>query len=438
MKGHGAAKPVCARMGEMTRRTWLASIPAAAAFAQRQTPPPPATLPPSIAALKSRRSEAQPITNQERQARIERAQRLMAENKIDAICMMGGTSLEYFTAVRWGNSERLFFMVLPQKGEPFFVAPRFEEDRAREQIARGPVGQKAQVLKWDEDDSPYEKVAFGLRERGVRTGRVGMEETVKFVFTDGVGKAAPQASVVSATPVTAGCRAIKSPAEIALMQLANDVTLAAYEAAWKAMRDGMTQFEFAQLVSAAHTQLGFQGGAGVQVGEWSANPHGSARPQVVREGTILLIDGGCRVEGYESDISRTFVLGKAGDKMKRVFDIVHRAQAAALAAARPGAACESVDRAARKVIEDAGFGPGYKYFTHRLGHGIGLDGHEWPYLVKGNTLPLAPNMTFSDEPGVYIPGEFGVRLEDDMLITANGARLFTPQSPSIEEPFAKV
>ncbi len=361
----------------------------------------------------------------------------MVESKVDAICMMGGTSLDYFVNIRWGNSERLFFMVLPQKGEPFFVAPRFEEDRAREQIGRGPAGQNAQLIKWDEDDSPYEKVAFGLKERGVRAGRVAMEETTKFVFTDGVGKAVPQATIVNATPITAGCRMIKSPAELALMQLANEVTLQAYEAAWRAIHDGMTQFEFAQLVSAAHTQLGFQGGAGVQVGENSASPHGSVRPQTIREGTILLMDGGCRVEGYESDISRTFVLGKPTDKMKKVFDIVHRAQSAALKAARPGAACESVDGAARKVIEDAGYGPGYTYFTHRLGHGIGLDGHEWPYLVKGNKLALAPNMTFSDEPGVYIRGEFGVRLEDDMHITADGAQLFTPQSPSIEEPFAK-
>ena len=361
----------------------------------------------------------------------------MTENKIEAICVMGGTSLEYFTAVRWGNSERLFFMVLPRKGEPFFVAPRFEEERAREQLARGPAGANAQVIRWDEDESPYEKVAFGLKERGIRSGKLGMEETVKFVFTDGAAKAAPSMEVTSATPITAGCRGIKSPAEIALMRFANQVTLQAYEAAWKAIRDGMTQFEFGQLVSAAHSQLGFQGYASVQVGEWSANPHGSSRPQIIREGTILLIDGGCRVEGYESDISRTFVLGKPTDKMKSVFDIVHRAQAAALKAARPGVAGESVDAAARKVIEDAGYGPGYTYFTHRLGHGIGLDGHEWPYLVKGSKTILAPHMTFSDEPGIYIRGEFGVRLEDDLHILDNGAELFTPQSPSLEDPFGK-
>ncbi len=368
---------------------------------------------------------------------MERAQRLMKDNHIDAICLMGGTSLEYFANVRWWNSERLFFMILPQRGEPFFVSPAFEEERAREQIGKGPEGSSAHVLTWQEDDSPYEKIAFGLKERGILTGRIGIEETVKFVFADGLGKAAPQAKLVSATAVTAGCRMIKSPAELALMRLASSVTLQAYEAAWKALRDGMTQNDFAQLVSAAHQQLGFPGSAGVQVGEYSALPHGSVNPQVVREGTILLIDGGCSVEGYKSDISRTFVLGKAAEKMKTVFDIVHRAQTAALKTARPGLACEAVDAAARKVIEDSGYGPGYKYFTHRVGHGLGLDGHEWPYLVKGDNLALAPHMTFSDEPGVYIRGEFGVRLEDDLHILEDGAELFTPQSPSLEDPFAK-
>ena len=409
----------------------LAAGTAGLAAAQPKT-----SLPPSLSALKSRRSEAKPITNTERQARIERAQRLMKDNHIAAICLMGGTSLEYFANVRWWNSERLFFMVLPQRGEPLFVSPAFEEERARAQIAKGPAGTSAHVLTWQEDDSPYEKIASGLKERGVLTGHIGMEETVKFVFTDGVAKAAPQASLVSATAITAGCRMLKSPAELALMRLASSVTLQAYEAAWKALRDGMTQNEFGQLVSAAHQQLGFPGSAGVQVGEYSALPHGSANPQSIREGTILLIDGGCSVEGYKSDISRTFVLGKPEDKMKTVFDIVRRAQTAALKTAKPGLACEAVDAAARKVIEDAGYGPGYKYFTHRVGHGLGLDGHEWPYLVKGDKLALAPHMTFSDEPGVYIRGEFGVRLEDDLHVLEDGAELFTPQSPSLQDPFA--
>jgi Xaa-Pro dipeptidase len=405
---------------------------------------PAQTTPNAIAQLKSRRSEAHPISNEERQARIERAQRLMQENKLNAIAMIGGTSLEYFSSVRWGTSERLFVMVLPVRGEPFFVAPAFEKDRALEQIALGPAGKSPHVFTWEEDESPYQVVAFALKERGLATGRIGIEERVQFVFADGIGKAIPAATITTATQITAGCRMIKSANEIALMRLANQVTLQAYEAAWKSLREGMTQNEFGGLVSAAHQKLGFPGGAGVQVGEFSALPHGSVKPQVIREGTILLIDGGCSVEGYKSDISRTFVLGKATDKMKRVFDIVHRAQDAALAAARPGVACDEVDAAARKVITTAGYGPDFKYFTHRVGHGIGLDGHEWPYLTATNTLltagksiALAPHMTFSDEPGVYIPAEFGVRLEDDMHILEDRAELFTPQSPSLEDPFGK-
>jgi len=395
------------------------------------------TEPPSIAALTSMRDQATPISADERRARIEKARRLMAERKIDALMLTGGTSLVYFSGIRWGLSERLFAMVLPVKGDAFYVSPAFEEDRAREQIALGPLGQSADVRTWEEHEDPYQRVAQGLRDRGIGSGVIGIEETVRFVFSDGVSQAAPTIKIASGTPITAGCRMVKDAHELALMRLASQVTLKAYEAAWKALADGMTQNDFAALVAQAHRKLGFEGGAGVQVGEYSALPHGSITPQVVREGSILLIDGGCSVEGYASDISRTFVLGKPTDKMKQVFDIEYRAQTAALEAARPGVPCEAVDAAARKVIVDAGFGPDYKYFTHRVGHGMGMDGHEWPYLVKGNTLPLAPGMTFSDEPGIYIRGEFGVRIEDDMVITENGAELMTPQSPSLEDPFGR-
>ena len=381
------------------------------------------------------RSQAKPITADERRARVEKARKLMVDQKIDALMLCQGTSLVYFTNIRWGGGERLFSAVIPAKGEPFFVCPSFEEDRAREQIALGPFKGTADVRTWHEHESPYDLVAKGLRDRGIATGKLGVEETVDFVFSNGVARAAAGVEVTSGTPITAGCRMIKDAHELELMQLANTVTLKAYEAAYKALKEGMTQNEFARLVSQAHSALGFNGSAGVQVGEFSALPHGSITPQTVREGTILLIDGGCNVEGYQSDISRTFVLGKPTDKMKRVFEIERRAQDAALAAAKPGVPCENVDAAARKVIVGAGFGPDYTYFTHRVGHGIGMDGHEWPYLVRGNKLPLAPGMTFSDEPGIYIRGEFGVRLEDDMVITETGARLFTPQSSSLDQPF---
>ena len=404
-------------------------------FAQGVVEESQSALPPSISALKSMKEQAKPITLDERRGRQEKARRLMESNRIDALLLMEGTSLDYFTGIRWWGGERLFAMVLPAKGAAFYVCPAFEEERAREQIAAAPEGNRADVRTWNEDANPYQLVAQGLKDRGISTGKLGMEETVRFLFTNEIANAAPQVNIVSGTPITAGCRMVKSNHEIALMQLANKATLAAYEATYRALREGMTQSDFSELIAQAYTQLGFSGEASVQVGEYSANPHGSATPQVIREGSIVMVDDGCTVEGYQSDITRSFVLGKASDKMKKVFDIVHRAQTAALKTARPGLECQAVDAAARKVITDAGYGPDYKYFTHRLGHGIGMDGHEWPYLVLGNTTPMAANMTFSDEPGIYIRGEFGIRLEDDMHITENGAELFTPQSPSLENPF---
>ncbi|HET6935908.1 MAG TPA: Xaa-Pro peptidase family protein [Candidatus Angelobacter sp.] len=406
-----------------------------AVLGQENTEPQIKELPPAIAKLKSRKAEAKPITADERQQRLEHARQLMGKNKLDAIMMTGGTSLVYFSGIRWWLSERLFTMIVPAKGAPFYVCPAFEEDRAREQIGMGMGHNNAEVRIWQEDESPYQRVAEGLKDRGLSSGRLGVEETVRYVFVEGVSKAAPSLHITSATPVTAGCRMIKSEHELQLMKLANEVTLAAYEAAYLSTKEGMTQHDFEAMVAAAHMQQGFQGGASIQVGEYSALPHGSAKPQVIKEGTILLMDGGCTAEGYASDISRTVVLGKPTDKMKAVFEIVHRAQAVALATAKPGVQAQAVDAAARKVISDAGYGPDYKYFTHRVGHGIGMDGHEWPYLVRGDTLPLAPGMCFSDEPGIYIRGEFGVRLEDDMHITENGAELFTGPSKSLEEPF---
>jgi Xaa-Pro dipeptidase len=413
----------------------LSSLGAAATLLPEGPPPPSNTLPEPIRKLRSRATEARPITSDERLQRQESARRLMRASGLDAILLMEGTSLNYFTGIRWWGGERLFAAVLPAKGEWFYVCPAFEEGRAREQISRVPNPGSTDVRVWQEDENPYERVAQGLSDRGLATGHVGMEETVRFVFYDGISKTATNARLTSATPVTAGCRRIKSANELALMRLANQVTLEAYEAVYHSLHDGMTKAEVDALVSAAHQQLGFPGEALVEVGEFSAFPHGSTQPQIVREGTPILIDGGCSVEGYESDITRMLMLGKPTDKARQVFDIVHRAQSAALAAARPGVECGAVDAAARKVITDSGYGPDYKYFTHRLGHGIGMDGHEWPYLVRGNPTLLEPNMTFSDEPGIYIRGEFGIRLEDIMHITENGAELLTPQSPSLEHPF---
>jgi Xaa-Pro dipeptidase len=393
------------------------------------------SLPPSIASLKSMKDQARPITSDERNARQEKARQLMQANQIDGLLLMEGTSLEYFAGVQWWGGERLFVLVLPAKGRALCICPAFEEGRAREQLAASAEGKNAEMRTWQEDDNPYQVLAHGLKDLGISTGALGMEERVRFVFSDGIAKAAPQMNIVSGTPVTAGCRTIKSDHELELMTLANKVTLTAFQAAYRAVREGMTHSDLEKLIAAATERLGFPGEVDIDIGENSSFPHGSIVPQIIRDGTLVLIDGGGPVEGYQSDISRTFVFGKPADKMKRVFDIVHRAQAAALKAARPGVECQTVDAAARKVITDAGYGPDYKLFTHRVGHGIGMDGHEWPYLVRGNAIPLARGMTFSDEPGIYMHGEFGVRLEDDMHITESGAELFTPQSPSLEDPF---
>lgn len=425
----------------ISRRNFLGTSAAAAAGTALTGPdalqaqPTPQEMPPSIARLSSWADQATPISIEERAGRVANAKRLMTERGLDALMLTGGTSMIYFTNVRWGGGERLFTVVIPVRGDAFVVCPAFEEGRAREQLALGPLG-NAEVRTWQEHESPYQRVAEGLRDRGIATGRIGMEETIQFRFSNGVALAAPGLDVVAGDPVSAGCRMRKDAHEIALMQLANNVTLTAYKAAYGALEEGMTQSDFAGLVSMAHQRLGFPGGAGVQTGEYAALPHGSIMPQVIREGTILLIDGGCSVEGYRSDISRTFVLGRATDEMKSVFEIEYRAQTAAFEAAGPGVPAEDVDAAARNIIADAGWGPDYAYFTHRVGHGIGMDGHEWPYLVRGNKVPLEVGNAFSDEPGIYIPGKFGIRLEDDMYITPTGAQLFTPQSPSLEDPFA--
>jgi Xaa-Pro dipeptidase len=373
-----------------------------------------------------------PITDDERRARIAKAQQLMAEQKLDAIYLEPGSSMYYFTGMRWSTSERMFALVIPQRGELAWVCPKFEEERARELIRFG-----NDVRTWEEDASPYRRVAEIFRDRGIRTGRVGMEERVRFFLFDGIRQEAPKLEFVSATPVTAGCRMFKSPAEIALMQKANDLTIVAYRATWTSMREGMPQEEFAANCATAFRNLGVQGGVFCSFGKYTAFPHGSATPQVLHEGDVVLMDGGCSVEGYESDITRTFVFGKPTDRQREIWNLERKSQDAGFAAAKVGAPCEAVDAAARKVITDAGFGPDYKVpgLPHRTGHGIGLDGHEWTNFVRGNKTPIQPGMCFSDEPTIAIYGEFGIRLEDCLYITEHGPKFFTDQSPSIDKPF---
>ena len=357
--------------------------------------------------------------------------------RIDALMLTGGTSLVYFSGIQWGLSERLFALVVPRKGDAVRRLSGLRGGAGARAVRHRPVHRHADVRTWEEHESPYARVAQGLKERGIAAGRLGVEETVRFVFSRRRREGRAGAGDRQRHPGDRGLPGGEGPARARADAARLGGHAQGLRGGVEGAQPGMTQDDFAGLVAAAHDKLGFPGGAGVQVGEYSALPHGSitAAGRFARA-RILLIDGGCAVEGYASDISRTFVLGKATDKMKQVFEIEFAAQTAALKAARPGVPCEAVDAAARKVIVDAGYGPDYKFFTHRVGHGMGMDGHEWPYLVKGNTLTLAPGMTFSDEPGIYIRGEFGVRLEDDMVITENGAELMTPQSPSLETPFA--
>jgi len=385
-----------------------------------------------IASLKPVSPPVAPITDDERRGRIEKARRLMTENGIDAMFLEGGSSMFYFTGVRWGNSERTFGVVIPARGDLAWVTPAFEEQRARELIKFS-----NDVRVWQEDESPYRVIAQIIRERGAATGKIGMEERVRFFIYDGVRQELPHATFVSATPVSAGCRMIKSPAEIALMQRANDITLQAIGASLKTLKEGMTTQQLTANVGAATTRLGGVGdGALVIFGKYTAFPHGSIQPQKLREGDVVLVDAGCTVEGYTSDITRTTVFGKPTPRQRDVWETEKRAQSAAFAAAQLGATCESVDAAARAVITAAGFGPDYKVpgLPHRTGHGIGLDGHEWTNFVRGNTTKLEPGMCFSDEPTIVSYGEFGIRLEDCLHMTESGPKFFTPQSPSIEKP----
>jgi Xaa-Pro dipeptidase len=375
------------------------------------------------------------ISDDERKARIAKAQKLMNEQKLDAIFMEGTTSMFYFAGMRWGQSERTFGVVIPASGPICYVCPGFEEDRASELI-KPAFGSELRV--WQEDDSPYKLIAGIVKDRGVKYHRIGFEERVRFFIADGVRKEAAGSEIADCVAVTAGCRMFKSKAEIALMQHANNVTITAYKAGFATMREGMPQDELAHNITMAYTRLGYTGDVSVQFGKWTALPHGSATPQKLREGDIVMVDDGVRCEGYQSDITRTTVFGKPTQRMIDVWITEKAAQTAAFNAIKIGAPCENVDAAARKVITDAGFSPGYKLpgLPHRTGHGIGLDGHEWTNFVKGNTTPIQVGMCFSDEPMIAIPGEFGIRLEDCVYITEDGPQFFSKSSIAIDKPFA--
>jgi Xaa-Pro dipeptidase len=395
-------------------------------------------LPAPILALKDRSAEATPISPAEHGRRVARARELLAQNKLAALTVTGGTTLEYFLGIPAGQSERLFAWTLPASGDPFIVCPSFEQGRVHEALTTIAGGSSTKVFTWNEDEDPYALLAQSLQAATRSSLPLAIDERVQYVFADRIAQAVAPRATTSGIPVVAGCRSIKSTAELALMQLANDITWTVYKAVYESCGPGDTNRRFTGLIDAAYGRCGVHGEASCQVAAFSAQPHGSPTAQIIREGQMVLIDDGCFVQGYQSDISRSFVYGKPTDRQRKVFDVVHAAQSAALAAAKPGAEMQAVDVAARTVITRAGFGPDYKHFAHRVGHGIGMDMHEWYYLVRGNTRLIQTNMTFSDEPGIYLaddPEPFGIRLEDDMHITPDGARLFTPQSPSLEHPF---
>jgi Xaa-Pro dipeptidase len=388
----------------------------------------------TAASLSSITGDVVPITVQEREARIAKAQGLMKEQHIEALILDAGTSLTYFTGISWWPSERPMVAVIPAKGSTSYVCPGFEESRLRELIKIG-----KDVYAWQEDESPYAQIIHALKEAGIQSGSVAMEERLRFFILDGIRKEAPQYNFISGTLVTMPCRIIKSAAELALMQKATDITVAAIKQGITQMKEGMSQGDLAGIIANAHDQLGGNGGGGlVLFGESSAFPHGSVQPRTLKKGDIVLMDCGCSVEGYASDITRTVVFGS--EPTKRQADIWKLEQASQLAgfnAAKLGASCEAVDAASRKVITEAGFGPGYKLpgLPHRTGHGIGMDGHEWGNMVKGNKQLLQPGMCFSIEPTIAIPGEFGVRLEDCIYMTEQGPKSFAPFAKSISEPF---
>jgi Xaa-Pro dipeptidase len=407
----------------------LALVPGSKAAAATSQEAPKA----DFSSLKPLGDRLKPITAEEFRARLTRAQQLMSDLKpnFDALFFAPGTSLYYFTGIHWGLSERLVGLVLPREGKPVLVCPGFEEGRLREQL-RFPI----EIRVWQEDESPTKLAAGALADQGVRTGRLGVEETAYFTYSDHLRGAAPGFEYVAADPVTIACRGRKSAHELELMRLACEATFDVYRPVFAALREGMSQDDIAHLVEAGFSKMGLRGGALVLLGPSAALPHGTKQPQKLKEGDVVLIDGGCGVDGYASDITRMGIMGKPSEKIAKAYELTRKAQDAALDAARAGRLSGSVDDAARAVIVNGGYGPGYKYFTHRLGHGIGLDGHEHPYLVKGSTTNLEPGMTFSNEPGIYVVGEFGIRCEDDMVIMPDGpAQLLTQNfQVSLEKP----
>lgn len=376
---------------------------------------------------------AKPISPEERAARLAKVQRLMQLAGIGALLVEPGSSLVYFTGVSWWRSERLTAALIPAEGEVTVVTPFFEAPSIRESLAI-PAG----IRTWNEHENPLKLVADWLRERKMADKPVAIEETVRHFIVDGLQRALPGVSVVNGAGIVRACRMHKSAAEIALMKTAADITTAAFRAAGARVQKGMAPDDINALIVEETAKRGGKGGdALVLLGEASAYPHGSGKPQQVRDGEVILLDGGCSVHGYVSDISRTFVFGEPTKRERDVWAQMRQGQQIAFEAAQIGRPCGSVDDAVRAWYEKIGYGPGYTLpgLSHRTGHGIGMDGHEPVNLVHGEMTPLAEGMCFSNEPGIYIPGSFGIRLEDCFYMTAKGPEWFSVPPSSIDKPF---
>ena len=375
-----------------------------------------------------------PISQAERLQRVAAARELMRKNNIGAVLVESGPSLDYFTGIQWWRSERLTAVVIPAEGDAIVVTPFFESPSIKEMLLI-----PAKIRTWQEDEEPLKLVADFLRERGVANRPVAFEETNRLFIEERLKQQLPGAPIVSGNPVVRALRMIKSPAELALMQAANDIMLASLRHAGTNAREGMGGADLDAMIAAAQKRLGgaYDGGL-VLIGEASAYPHGSKLPHTLKRGDIVLMDCTCSVHGYQADITRTFVFGADPTaEQRKLWDQVHRGQQIAIETAKVGVPAGAVDDAVRRVYESWGFGPGYRLpgLSHRTGHGIGMEVHEPVYLVHGETTRLAPGMCFSDEPGLYIPGKFGVRLEDCWYMTADGPKFFTQPPPSIDRPF---
>ena len=378
-------------------------------------------------------ANAKPIAAAERQARIAKAQELMSRQKFAALLIESGSTLEYFTGIQWRRSERITAAIITASGKVMVVTPHFEEPSIRETLQVD-----GDVRPWDEHENPFEKLVQCLKDSGVREGVVAAESTIRFFIVEGVRRASNDFQIVPADALVRACRLIKSPAELALMQTASDITIKALEYAHSRTAKGMSGGDFSALVDKATHEMGGSSEFSLSLlNEASAYPHGSVKHQTVREGSVILMDCGCTVHGYQSDISRSWIFGAPSDKQRKVWNTVKRGQELALETAKLGTPVGTIDDAVRHYYESEGWGPGYRLpgLPHRTGHGIGLDGHEPPYLVHGDGTPLEAGMCFSDEPGIYIPGEFGIRLEDCWYMTAAGPKLFTPLAKSIDQPF---